>query len=283
MSWILWNNQLVKDEGIVISKEDRGYQFGDGIYEVIRVYDGSMFTAKEHIDRLYESADKIKLVIPHTKDAFHKFMYDLIEANELNTGYVYVQITRGASTRQHHFPAMSIEPIITAYTNIMERPTTQMAKGVAVKTVEDIRWLRCDIKSLNLLGNVLAKQEAQEAGCFEALLHRGDVITEGSSSNMYGIKNGVMYTHPSTNLILNGITRRVILSCCEDIGLPVVESAMSLEQVFDNDEFFLTSTTSEVMPITMINKKQIGTGLPGEWTKKLQVAFEAKVKKAVRA
>lgn len=283
MSWILWNNQLVKDEGIVISKEDRGYQFGDGIYEVIRVYDGSMFTAKEHIDRLYESADKIKLVIPHTKDVFHKFMYDLIEANELNTGYVYVQITRGASTRQHHFPAMSIEPIITAYTNIMERPTTQMAKGVAVKTVEDIRWLRCDIKSLNLLGNVLAKQEAQEAGCFEALLHRGDVITEGSSSNMYGIKNGVMYTHPSTNLILNGITRRVILSCCEDIGLPVVESAMSLEQVFDNDEFFLTSTTSEVMPITMINKKQIGTGLPGEWTKKLQVAFEAKVKKAVRA
>lgn len=283
MSWILWNNQLVKDEGIVISKEDRGYQFGDGIYEVIRVYDGSMFTAKEHIDRLYESADKIKLVIPHTKDAFHKFMYDLIEANELNTGYVYVQITRGASTRQHHFPAMSIEPIITAYTNIMERPITQIAKGVAVKTVEDIRWLRCDIKSLNLLGNVLAKQEAQEAGCFEALLHRGDVITEGSSSNMYGIKNGVMYTHPSTNLILNGITRRVILSCCEDIGLPVVESAMSLEQVFDNDEFFLTSTTSEVMPITMINKKQIGTGLPGEWTKKLQVAFEAKVKKAVRA
>ncbi|MFX3673174.1 MAG: D-amino-acid transaminase [Paenisporosarcina sp.] len=281
MSWVLWNNQLVKDEEIVISKEDRGYQFGDGIYEVIRIYDGSMFTAKEHIDRLYESADKIKLVIPYTKDVFHKFMYDLIEANEVNTGQVYVQITRGASPRQHHFPTIGEESIITAYTKEVDRPVIQLANGVAAKTVEDIRWLRCDIKSLNLLGNVLAKQEAHETGNFEALLHRGDVITEGSSSNMYGIKNGVLYTHPATNLILNGITRRVILECCEEIGLPVVENPMSLEKVYEHEEFFMSSTTTEVMPIIMIDNKQVGTGLPGEWTKKLQIAFEAKIREAV--
>lgn len=281
MSWILWNKEIVKDEEIVISKEDRGYQFGDGIYEVIRVYEGSMFTAKEHIDRLYESADKIKLVIPHTKDVFHKLMYDLIEKNELDTGYVYVQITRGSSIRQHHFPNIGVEAVITGYTVVMNRPVSPMTNGVAVKTVEDIRWLRCDIKSLNLLGNVLAKQEAQEAGCFEALLHRGDVITEGSSSNMYGIKDGVLYTHPATNLILNGITRRVIFSCCDEIGLPIVETPMSLEKLFDYDEFFLSSTTSEVMPITKIDNKPIGNGLPGEWTKQLQVSFENKVKKAI--
>ncbi|MGE6488116.1 D-amino-acid transaminase [Paenisporosarcina sp. NPDC076898] len=283
MNWVLWNDRLVKDEEICLSKEDRGYQFGDGIYEVIRVYKGSMFTAKEHIDRLYESAEKIKLVIPYTKDVFHKMMYDLIEANEVTTGQVYVQITRGSSPRQHQFPIESVEPVLTAYTKEVDRPVSQMANGVAAKTIEDVRWLRCDIKSLNLLGNIMAKQEAHESGCFEAILHRGDTITEGSSSNMYGIKDGVLYTHPATNLILNGITRRVILACCEEIGLPVVEQPMSLSTVYANDEFFMSSTTSEIMPIVVIDGVPIGTGLPGEWTKKLQTAFEAKIEQAVHA
>ena len=281
MTWVLWNDRLVKDEEIQLSKEDRGYQFGDGIYEVIRVYKGTMFTATEHINRLYESADKIKLVIPFTKDVFHKMMYDLIEANEVDTGQVYLQITRGSTPRVHQFPEASVEPVLTAYTKEFARPVAQMTTGVAVKTVEDIRWLRCDIKSLNLLGNVLAKQEAYEAECFEALLHRGDLITEGSSSNMYGIKDGVLYTHPATNLILNGITRRVLLDCCEEIGLEVVEEPMSLSEVYSNEEFFMSSTTSEVMPIVMIDGKQVGTGAPGEWTKKLQAAFEAKLNQAI--
>ncbi|WP_342543221.1 D-amino-acid transaminase [Paenisporosarcina sp. FSL H8-0542] len=283
MNWVLWNDRLVKDEEIHLSKEDRGYQFGDGIYEVIRVYNGNMFTAKEHIDRFYESADKIKLVIPYTKDVFHKMMYDLIEANEVTTGQVYVQITRGGSPRQHNFPTEAVEPVLTAYTKLVERPVSQMANGVAAKSVEDVRWLRCDIKSLNLLGNIMAKQEAYENGCFEALLHRGDTITEGSSSNMYGIKNGVLYTHPATNLILNGITRRVILACCEEIGLPVVEEPMSLSTVYSNDEFFMSSTTSEIMPIVVIDGVKVGSGLPGVWTKKLQAAFEAKIEQAVHA
>ena len=283
MNWVLWNNQLVKDDAIQLSKEDRGYQFGDGIYEVIRVYNGSMFTAKEHIDRFYESADKIKLVIPYTKDVFHKMMYDLIEANEVTTGQVYVQITRGASPRQHQFPTEAVEPVLTAYTKEVDRPVSQMANGVAAKSIEDVRWLRCDIKSLNLLGNIMAKQEAHEHGCFEALLHRGDTITEGSSSNMYGIKDGVLYTHPATNLILNGITRRVILACCEEIGLPVVEQPMSLSTIYTNDEFFMSSTTAEIMPIIVVDGVPIGSGLPGEWTRKLQVAFEAKIQPAVIA
>ncbi|HSO58735.1 MAG TPA: D-amino-acid transaminase [Paenisporosarcina sp.] len=281
MSWVLWNDRLVKDGDIQFSKEDRGYQFGDGIYEVIRIYNGSMFTATEHINRFYSSADKIKLVIPFTKDVFHKMLYDLIEANEITSGQVYVQITRGASPRQHQFPTNAVEPVLIAYTKEVERPVSQMANGVAAKTVEDVRWLRCDIKSLNLLGNVMAKQEAHETGCFEALLHRGDLITEGSSSNMYGIKDGILYTHPVTNLILNGITRNVILECCKEISLPVVEEPMSLTTVYSNEEFFMSSTTAEIMPIIVIDGKKVGNGLPGHWTKKLQTALEAKINQAV--
>lgn len=281
MNWVLWNNRLVKDGDIHLSKEDRGYQFGDGIYEVIRVYDGNMFTAQEHINRFYNSADKIKLVVPFTKDVFHKMLYNLIEANEVTTGQVYVQITRGSSPRQHQFPTDVVEPVLTAYTKEVERPVSQMANGVSAKTVEDVRWLRCDIKSLNLLGNVMAKQEAHEAGCFEALLHRGDSITEGSSSNMYGINDGVLYTHPVTNLILNGITRSVILDCCKEIGLPVVEESMSLTTLFSNEEFFMSSTTAEIMQIIMIDGKKVGNGMPGIWTKKLQTALEAKIHQAV--
>ena len=125
-----------------------------------------------------------------------------------------------------------------------------MENGVAVKSVDDIRWLRCDIKSLNLLGSVLAKQEAHEAGCPEAILHRDGLVTEGSSTNMFGVKDGVVYTHPVSNLILEGITRHVVLDLCKELDIPVVEEAFTLEEAFEMDEFFYTSTTAEVMPVT---------------------------------
>ena len=137
-----------------------------------------------------------------------------------------MQVTRGAAPRLHQFPDPTVSPVVTAYAMNNPRPLAGMENGVAVKSVEDVRWLRCDIKSLNLLGNVLAKQEAHEAGCIEALLHRDGVVTEGSSSNMFGVKDGTVYTHPATNLILNGITRQVVLGLCQELGIPVVEKAV---------------------------------------------------------
>lgn len=282
MDLILHNGEFIREEDLVISKEDRGYQFGDGIYEVIRVYDGNLFTAKEHIDRFYESADKIKIVIPHTKDVFHKMMYDFVEMNNINNGQVYVQITRGAAERQHQFPTHA-EPVITGNTKSVERPVESMKSGVKIKFIEDIRWLRCDIKSLNLLGNVLAKQEAYEEGFFEAILHRGETVTEGCSSNMYGIKNGTLYTHPADNLILNGITRRVILELCKELDIPVEETAFTKTQALEMDEFFMSSTTTEVMPVVEIGSQKIGQGVPGELTRKLQSAFEARIGVGVKA
>ncbi|MFB5088052.1 D-amino-acid transaminase [Psychrobacillus sp. PGGUH221] len=281
MTKILWNDQIVNEEEVKIGYEDRGYQFGDGIYEVIKIYNGDVFTAKEHIDRLYASADKIQLVIPYTKDVLHKMLYDLIETNEVQNGHIYLQVTRGTSARQHNFPTPAVDSVLTAYTKETSRPHAQLENGVKACFVEDIRWLRCDIKSLNLLGNVLAKQEAVSKDCYEAIQHRGEVITEGSSSNIYGIKDGVLYTHPVSNLILNGITRKVILDCCEEVGLPVVEEAFTKAQALEMDEIIMSSTNAEVMPIVSVDEKPIGNGTRGEWTQKLQQAFEKKIPSSI--
>ena len=281
MEWILHNDEFIQEDELKISKEDRGYQFGDGIYEVIRVYGGSLYTAKEHIDRFYDSAEKVKIVVPFTKDVFHKMMYDLVEKNEITNGQVYVQITRGSYVRQHQFPANS-SPVIVAYTKTVERPLELMENGVRAKFIEDMRWLRCDIKSLNLLGNVMAKQEAYDNGCYEAVLHRGEIITEGSSSNMYGIKENVLYTHPATNLILDGITRRTILELCEELEIRVHQTPMTKDQALRMDEFFMSSTTAEIIPLTEIDGSKIGDGTRGALTEKLQKAFEAKLNLGVK-
>ncbi|MGE7980829.1 D-amino-acid transaminase [Solibacillus sp. NPDC093137] len=283
MSFSLWNDQIVKNEEVLVDKEDRGYQFGDGVYEVVKVYNGELFTATEHIDRFYDSAEKIRITIPYTKDKLHQLLHQLVEANNIDTGHVYFQITRGAGPRNHIFPGDDVKPVITGNAKENPRPLENFEKGVKATFVEDIRWLRCDIKSLNLLGAVLAKQEAYEKGCYEAILHRDEIITEGSSSNIYGVKEGVLYTHPANNLILNGITRQVIIKCAAEIGLTVNEQAMTKEQLLAMDEVIVSSTTSEVTPVIEIDGTVIGNGTPGEWTRKLQAQFETKIPKGIKA
>ena len=282
MRYSLWNDQIVKEDEVVINQEDRGYQFGDGIYEVIKVYNGEFFTANEHIDRFYESADKIRLVIPYTKDKLHKMLHELVEKNNLDTGHVYFQITRGANSRNHIFPGPEVKPVFTATVKENPRPVANFEKGVKTITLDDIRWLRCDIKSLNLLGAVLAKQEAYEKGAYEAILHRDGIVTEGSSSNIFAIKNDTLYTHPANNLILNGITRRVVIECANEIGLTVSETAFTVEEMLEMDELIVTSTTSEVTPIIEVDGKAIGNGV-GEWTRKLQAQFETKIPSRINA
>lgn len=283
MGYSLLNDQIVKNEEIVIDKEDRGYQFGDGVYEVVKVYNGELFTAEEHLDRFYASAEKIRITIPYTKDKMHQLMHELVEKNNIETGHIYFQITRGAGPRNHIFPGDDVKPILTGNAKENPRPVANFENGVKATFVEDIRWLRCDIKSLNLLGAVLAKQEAHEKGCYEAILHREDTVTEGSSSNIYGIKDGVLYTHPANNFILNGITRQVILQCATEIGLPVKEEPMTKAELLEMDEVIVSSTTSEVTPIIEVDGVAIGTGKPGEWTRKLQVQFDTKIPTSLRA
>ena len=243
MGKIIFNDQIINKSDARIDIEDRGYQFGDGVYEVIRIYNGKPFTAEEHLDRLYDSAEKIKIVMPFEKADLFSLLNQLIEENGVQNGSVYMQITRGASPRNHVFPGKDVKPVLTAYTNVVERPESALDHGVKAIIADDIRWLRCDIKSLNLLPNLLAKQQATEQGCTEAILHRNGIVTEGSSSNAYIVKDGHIKTHPATNLILNGITRQVIAQLCEKNNIPFSEEAFQLDDLLQADEVFISSTT----------------------------------------
>lgn len=277
------NGRFLSKEELNLSIDDRGYVFGDGVYEVIKVYDGALYTAEEHLQRLLESASKIKMSLPYTVPHLLEIVQQLVEENHLSVGHVYLQATRGAAPRAHQFPGKEIQPVITAYTVENPRPEEQLTSGAAMKSVEDMRWLRCDIKSLNLLGNVLAKQEAFEDGCQEALFVRDGLVREGSSSNVFGIKDGVLHTHPADNFILNGITRRVVLQLASDCSIPVVERAFTLDEAYQMDEFFFTSTNAEITPVNTIDGRRIGEGKPGPLTRKLQKAFEQQIPALVAA
>jgi D-alanine transaminase len=279
MEYVIVDGQVMDRTTAKVDIEDRGYQFGDGVYEVIRVYNGKMFTGKEHLKRLVESAEKIRMKLPYSPEELEGKMEELIAKNELQTGTVYMQFTRGTSPRNHVFPGNGVAPTFVAYTRNVARPEESMEKGVRAILDEDIRWLRCDIKSLNLLGNLLSKQKAAEAGCFEAILHRGETVTEGSHSNISIIKDGVIKTHPADNHILNGITRQKVLEICEKEQIAFEERAYTLEELNAADEVFSSGTTVEVMPIVGIEGKPVGNGEPGPVTRSLQELFKAEIER----
>lgn len=279
MEYVIVNGQIIDRESAKVDIEDRGYQFGDGIYEVIRVYNGKMFTGQEHLNRLVESAEKIRMKLSYSATELEAKIGELISKNELDNGTVYMQFTRGTSPRNHVFPAADVTPTFVAYTRKVVRPNESMAKGVRAILDEDIRWLRCDIKSLNLLGNLLSKQKAAESGCFEAILHRGETVTEGSHSNISIIKDGVIITHPADNHILNGITRQKVLEICQNEQIPFEERAYTLDELSAADEVFSSGTTVEVMPIIEIDGKPVKNGEPGLVTRKLQNLFKEEIER----
>jgi D-alanine transaminase len=279
MEFALLNGTIIKRSEAKVDVEDRGYQFGDGVYEVIRIYNGKMFTLAEHLNRFVRSAESIGISLPYTNRQLMDQLEELRTKNNLETGNIYMQVTRGTAPRNHVFPTGNVPPTLTAYTIKGVRPLESLKTGVKAILTEDIRWLRCDIKSLNLLGNLLAKQKASEQGCYEAIQHRGQDVTEGSSSNIFIVKNGTVITHESDNLILKGITKDVILEICIKNNIPVQERTLSLAELDAAEEVFLSSTTAEVMPVIEINGKKIKAGTPGPVTQKLQTLFEKEIEK----
>lgn len=276
------DGEFLEEEQVSVSVNDRGYAFGDGVYEVIKIYDGTLYTEEEHLARLIESAEKIRMRLPYTIEELRGIVRKLQSENHIKTGHIYLQITRGVAPRIHQFPE-NIVPVVMGYAVESERPLQNLQQGASMKSVDDVRWLRCDIKSLNLLGNVMAKQEAFDHDCQEALFVRDGLVREGSSSNAFGIKDGSLYTHPANHFILNGITRRVVLQLAEVLDIPVVEEAFSLAQALEMDEFFYTSTNSEITPAVTIDGQPIGEGVPGPLTRKLQSAFNAQIPMLVSA
>ncbi|MDO5374917.1 D-amino-acid transaminase [Staphylococcus rostri] len=274
MTKILVNDVLVEEQDAKVAYNDRGYNFGDGIYEYVRLYDNKLFTAKEHFERLLRSAQEIGLDIDYTVESLTELVRKLAEANGVTDGGVYMQITRGAAPRDHAFPTPPVAPVLTAFTKSYERPYEELKNGVSVVTTDDVRWLRCDIKSLNLLGNVLAKEYATKYNAEEAVQHRDGIVTEGASSNVYAIKDGVVHTHPANNLILNGITRRVIQWICDDENITFNEEPFTVEFLKAADEVIISSTSAEVMPVVTIDGEPVNGGQVGPITRQLQEGFE---------
>ncbi|WP_226576607.1 D-amino-acid transaminase [Halobacillus litoralis] len=271
---ILTENQFVEQNDLRYPFEERGLQFGDGIYEVIRVYEGRYYLIDEHIERLYRSAAAIKIHMPFNKEEMYKRLDELLEKNEVKSdAKVYMQITRGSAPRDHAFPD-GTEANLYAYVKDLERPVDHLKQGVTAITHEDVRWDWCYIKSLNLLPNVLAKQTAKEKDSYEAILHKNGEVTECSSSNVYLVRNGKVYTHPAKKNILHGCVRMRVEAFCQQENIEFIEEPFQLEDLMYADELFLSSSTSEVMPILKVDSQVIGNGVPGPVTRLLQKCYE---------
>ncbi|WP_239254880.1 D-amino-acid transaminase [Listeria ilorinensis] len=278
---VLVNDQLVDRDVAKVDIEDRGYQFGDGVYEVVRLYNGQFFTYDEHIDRLYASAAKIELTIPYSKDKLRELLESLVKENNIQTGNVYLQVSRGIQMPRNHIipDAFPLEGILTASATNVPRNEAQFVTGGKAITLEDVRWLRCDIKSISLLGNILAKNKAHQEGALEAILHRGDLVTECSASNVSIIKNGELWTHGADNLILNGITRQVINQVAREAGITVHEADFTIQDLEAADEIFISSTTLEVTPIIDLNGVIVGDGKRGPVTARIHELFEKEIER----
>jgi len=246
-----------------ISIDDRGFLFGDAIYEVIRVVRGRFIEPERHLRRLARSLREVGLPAPALD--LLGVATDLIRQNDLGgrEATVYAQVSRGAAPRQHAFPPSGTPPTVLVTAMPFTPRTDLIASGVAVITLPDVRWSRCDIKSVNLLPNVLAAQRAAEAGAFEAILVRDGVVTEATRSNVLAVVGGVVRTHPTGPLILPGVTREVVLELASGAGIPVREEELGADELFAAEEVLLTGTTADVTPVVTVDGRAVGEGRPG--------------------
>lgn len=267
------NGEYVDHSEARISVDDRGFLFADGIYEVIRVYGGRPFLAEPHMERMARGLSAIGIDASACEGLLDAGTRLLAENGIEDDGTIYMQVTRGAAPRRHAFPA-GTKPTVYVAAKAHPRPAEQsFTHGVAAITTPDTRWSRCDIKSVSLLPNVLANQQAHAAGAFEALFVRDGVLIEGSHSNLIGVVDGEVVTYPECNYILGGITRRLVLDLAREAGLVVREGPIFADRLLAVDELFLSGTTTEVMPITRLDGHPVGSGSPGPVARALQQAY----------
>jgi D-alanine transaminase len=263
-----------------ISALDRGFLFGDAIYEVLRVYNGQPWLADEHFARLARSLDAIRIAGIDLARLRQRMM-ESIAAGPFREAIVYIQITRGAAARAHPFPS-GATPLEFLYVQEFRDPYVQARQeGASVITVPDVRWGRCDIKSTNLLANVLAAQAAKEAGCVEALLCSDDgIVSEGTHTSFFGVLDGKVLTAPNSNHILPGITRGLVLRLAQRARIELQEHELRRPDLARVSELFLTGTTSEVLPVVRVDGQPIADGKPGPITRRLQEAYLEAVREA---
>jgi len=269
------NGEYTTRENARVSVEDRGYQFADGVYEVIRFHGRRGLKLDAHLERMQRSCDSLRITGNPSIEQWHVIIDRLIEECELPDDdsvahTMYIQVSRGVCPRSHPFPTAALEPSLVAYFRKAPVYTeAQRAAGVALSAQPDERWERCHIKSVALLPVVLAKQAAIETGAFEALLVRNGKVTEGGATNAYCVRDGVVYTHPEGRHILSGVTRALVFEAAQKAGVDVREEAVTLEQFRSADEAFISSTTMDIMPATKLDGAAIGSGKPGPVTQRL--------------
>lgn len=259
----------------VVSVEDRGFQFADGVYEVVASYEGRPFAMEPHLRRLEHSLAALRIGLDIHAYGVEGLVREGIARSGFAETLVYIQITRGAAPRHHEFPARETPPTVVMTVKELRRPASPLYQtGVKVVSSPDLRWKRCDIKSTSLLANILAKQQASEAGAFEALLVDGEGrVNEGSSTSAFCVRQGQIWTAPAGPHILPSITRGLLLDLARQCGIGVREAFCALEDYCRADEVFLAGTTTEAMPVVRIDDRQVADGKPGPVTGRLRQAF----------
>jgi len=263
------NGRFLPLADAVVSIEDRGFQFGDGIYEVLRTYGGRPFEVDAHLGRLDRSAQSLELNQPYPPARWRQLIEEGISRAAYKEAKIYLQVTRGVAPRDHTYAANLVPTTVMTVREYHPLSEAVRQTGVEVMTAEDIRWGRCDIKSLNLLANVLARQRGQKAGTFETILVKDDQVTEGAASNVILVRNGSLITAPEGPRILSGVTRAVVLQLARGAGVPIEERYPARAELYGADEVFLAGTTVEVLGVVKIDGKTIGTGQPGPVTMQL--------------
>ncbi|MBI5911204.1 MAG: D-amino acid aminotransferase [Betaproteobacteria bacterium] len=280
---IYLNGEWMPIEQARIPVLDRGFVFGDGVYEVIPSYSGHPFRLREHLVRLQSSLDAVRIVNPYSLERWDELVREVVAANPWEDQGVYLQVTRGVAPRDHAFPR-DVKPTVFIMSNpLVTPPQSQREQGVAAVTVTDNRWLRCDIKSVSLLANCLLRQAAADQGAVESVLLRDGLLTEGSASNIFLVKNGVIITPPKTHFILPGITYEVVIELARANRLPLEIRQVSEAEVRAADELWLTSSTKEVLPISTLDGKPVGAGKPGPLAARMNRLYQDYKRTVMRA
>jgi D-alanine transaminase len=267
----------------VVRLQDRGFLLGDGVYEVLRTYGGRLFALDAHLDRLEASLRGARIRMPVSRRALARHLAELLRRSGYREARLYVQITRGTAPRQHSFPR-GVSPTLVVYVERLPRPETALhRRGVHAVTLRDPRWQRCDLKAIGLLANVLAKQQALEAGAEEVIFLGPDGhVREGSTANVFAVRDGAVWTHPLGPEILPGVSRAVVLQVARQAGMRVREARFTRAALWAADEVFLSSTMAEVLPVVRIDGRRIGQGRPGPVAARLWRLFRAQAETPLR-
>lgn len=272
MKTIYFNGEYLPENQPCISPLDRGFVFGDGIYEVIPAYNGHLFRIDEHLERLANNLNSVSISPPLSEQDWQQVLNELVARNGGGDQSVYLQITRGVAKRDHGFPK-DIRPTVFAMSNPLHPVGSEIYKhGVSAITLDDIRWKFCHIKTIALLPNILLRQQALDAGAVEAILIRDGEITEGAASNVFIVHHDTVVTPPKGPLLLPGITRDLVLELARNTGLPCQENPITPDELRQADEIWLTSSTKEILPVTHLDNHVIGDGNPGPcWQKMISI------------